>query len=87
MFGQGTGWLAPIALGHMTQYPEVEGVGRLSREDWEATSAGAPPEEWEVQMGVSWSRVFLSAAGIEVVGVVAFGILGKGNRQWWDLPS
>ena len=84
-FGQGTGWLAPIVLGYMTQYPMVEGVGRLSREEWEALPEGSPPESWVVAMGLSWSRVFVSAAAIEVAGVVAFTLLGRGDRQWWDL--
>ena len=87
VFGQGTGWLAPIALGYMTQYPLVEGVGRLSREDWEASTGHAPPEAWVEAMSVSWSQVFVSAAAIEVAGVVALGLLGKGDRQWWDLPD
>ena len=87
VFGQGTGWLAPIVLGYMTQYPQVEGVGRLSREDWEATLAQEPPDAWVSAMAVSWSRVFVSAAAIEVAGVAAFGLLGKGDRQWWDLPN
>ena len=78
--------LAPIALGLMTQYPYTEGAGRLSREDWEGTTAGAPPEEWLTEMSASWSRVFVSTAGIEVAGVVAYSLLGQGDRQWWDLP-
>ena len=31
-------------------------------------------------------RVFVSAAAIEVAGVVAYSLLGQGDRQWWDLP-
>ena len=55
-FGQGTGWLAPIVLGYMTQYPLVEGFGRLSREEWEAAAVGGPPESWVAAMGTCSGR-------------------------------
>ena len=69
----------------MTQYPLIAGVGRLSREEWEATPAGGPPDDWVEEMSGSWAGVFVMAAAIDVLGVVAFGLLGRGERQWWDL--
>ena len=35
-------------------------------------------------MAASWTSVFVMAAAVDAFGLVAFCVLGRGVRQWWD---
>ena len=90
------GFGAPILLGALTPYPDG-----MSREQYEqqqqqslplvgdgavATVAGPPPE-WVDAMRFEWRVVFLLAAVVDSIGLMAYFMLGSGQRQWWDLDT
>ena len=90
------GFGAPILLGALTPYPDG-----MSREQYEqqqqqslplvgdgavATVAGPPPE-WVDAMRFEWRVVFLLAAVVDSIGLMAYFMLGSGPRQWWDLGT
>jgi sugar phosphate permease len=81
--GQLAGYMAPILLSWLTPYPDG-----LSREEYEQQSGGQPPpEEWVSAMRFEWRVVFIAAALIDSVGLVAYFVMGSGRRQWWDFAS
>ena len=80
-FGQLAGFAAPIVLGLLTPYPDG-----LSREQFELQGT-EPPEAWVREMLFEWRSVFLLAAVIDSVGLVAYFAMGSGERQWWDVAA
>ena len=80
-FGQLAGFAAPIVLGLLTPYPDG-----LSREQFELQGT-EPPEGWVTEMLFEWRSVFLLAAVIDSVGLLAYFAVGSGERQWWDVAA
>ena len=63
----------------LTPYPSGK-----SREQWEMAGA-APPPGWVAEMSTAWSTVFRTAVAIDLMGVAAFCLLGRGEPQSWDM--
>ena len=72
-FGQLAGFAAPIVLGLLTPYPDG-----LSREQFELQGT-EPPEAWVTEMLFEWRSVFLLAAVIDSVGLLAYFAMGSGE--------
>ena len=77
---------APIALGFMTPYPDVEGT-RNSREQWLQSEGSPPPAAWIAAMAAEYQVVFLLAACVDAAGFAVYLWLGRGTRQWWDIAG
>lgn len=86
VFGQMTGWVAPLVLGWLTSYPVLgDTESGQSREQWIVTTGNDPPAQWIDTMQLQWCKVFLMTACLNAMGLLAFLRWSEGERQWWDV--